>query len=111
MEAFVEEVINETMGTSHRRWAQLVLAMTIGAVGALWLTRRTSAQEAAESPTSITPVGDLGAPGPSGPPTGAEQQQPPSGNRRWRNFDLIRPRRYVGTFKLWATPLGMRPPI
>ena len=43
MEAFVEEVINETMGTSNRKWALLLVAMLVGAVGALWLTRRSGA--------------------------------------------------------------------
>ena len=50
MEAFVEEVINETMGTSHRKWALLLVAMLVGAVGALWLTRRSGATESATAP-------------------------------------------------------------
>ena len=33
MEAFVEEVINETMGTSHRKWALLLVAMFVGRHG------------------------------------------------------------------------------
>ena len=53
MEAFVEEVINETMGTSHRKWALLLVAMLVGAVGALWLTRRSGATESA--PAEIEP--------------------------------------------------------
>ena len=55
MEAFVEEVINETMGTSHRKWALLLVAMLVGAVGALWLTRRSSATGSATAPAEIEP--------------------------------------------------------
>jgi hypothetical protein len=56
MEAFVEEVINETMGTSHRKWALLLVAMLVGAVGALWLTRRTGGTEPATAPAEIEPA-------------------------------------------------------
>ena len=55
MEAFVEEVINETMGTSHRKWALLLVAMLVGAVGALWLTRRSAATESATAPAEVEP--------------------------------------------------------
>ena len=55
MEAFVEEVINETMGTSHRKWALLLVAMLVGAVGALWLTRRSGATESATAPAGVEP--------------------------------------------------------
>ena len=55
MEAFVEEVINETMGTSHRKWALLLVAMLVGAVGALWLTRRSGGTESATAPAEIEP--------------------------------------------------------
>ena len=55
MEAFVEEVINETMGTSHRKWALLLVAMLVGAVGALWLTRRPGATGSATAPAEIEP--------------------------------------------------------
>ncbi len=53
METFVEEVINETMGTSNRKWALLLVAMLVGAVGALWLTRRSGATESA--PPEVEP--------------------------------------------------------
>jgi hypothetical protein len=53
MEAFVEEVINETMGTSHRKWALLLVAMLVGAVGALWLTRRSGGTGSATAPAEI----------------------------------------------------------
>ena len=55
METFVEEVINETMGTSHRKWALLLVAMMVGAVGALWLTRRSGATETTTAPAEIEP--------------------------------------------------------
>ena len=55
METFVEEVINETMGTSHRKWALLLVAMLVGAVGALWVTRRSGATETTTAPAEIEP--------------------------------------------------------
>ena len=57
MEAFVEEVINETMGTSHRKWALLLVAMLVGAVGALYLTRRSgaTATATATAPAEVEP--------------------------------------------------------
>ncbi|MET0578089.1 MAG: hypothetical protein ABW122_05480 [Ilumatobacteraceae bacterium] len=42
---FVDELIDETFGTSNKRWALVVCAVGAGALGALWLVgdRRRSA--------------------------------------------------------------------
>jgi hypothetical protein len=57
METFVEEVFNETIGTSNRKWAIVLVAMLVGAVGALWLTRRSGTSTSATGPAEIEPAG------------------------------------------------------
>jgi hypothetical protein len=39
--AILDEAIKETIGTSRKKWALVVVALAAGAMGALWLTRRT----------------------------------------------------------------------
>jgi hypothetical protein len=38
--AILDEAIKETIGTSRKKWALVVVALAAGALGALWLTRR-----------------------------------------------------------------------
>ena len=56
MTSFAEELIDESLGVSSRRWALLLLAAGIGVVAALWLTGRTRSQapEAASCPPEPT---------------------------------------------------------
>jgi hypothetical protein len=45
--AFAAEVIEEAIGTSRKKWALLIVALVAGAMGALWLVRRTRSAEPA----------------------------------------------------------------
>ena len=49
--AVVDEAIRETIGASPRKWGLVVVAIVAGALGALWLVRRTRAASA----TTIQP--------------------------------------------------------
>jgi hypothetical protein len=37
---FVDEVIEEAVGTSSKKWALILVAFVAGAIAAVWLTRR-----------------------------------------------------------------------
>jgi len=41
---FGEELVDEALGTSSKRWALLLLAVAVGAAIALWLTGRSHGQ-------------------------------------------------------------------
>ena len=49
--AFVDEAIDEAIGTSHKKWALIVVALIIGAAGALWFTRRGRSLESGMTPS------------------------------------------------------------
>jgi hypothetical protein len=53
--AFVEEAIEEAMGISPRKWALLLVAVAVGAIGALWLTRRARQAEPATTTAGDAP--------------------------------------------------------
>jgi hypothetical protein len=40
VEAILDEALKETIGTSHKKWALVLVALAAGAAGALWLVRR-----------------------------------------------------------------------
>jgi hypothetical protein len=63
MTRFGEELIDEALGTSSKRWALLLLAVAAGAAIALWLTGRSPAQAPeAEPPPKPTSADDEHAP-------------------------------------------------
>ena len=41
----LEEAIRETTGASSKKWALVVVAFVAGALGVLWLTRRSRSAE------------------------------------------------------------------
>ena len=55
MNAFIDEVIAETIGGSRKKWALLVVAFVAGAIGALWLVRRMRRAGPANAPTELAP--------------------------------------------------------
>ncbi len=48
--SFVEEVIDETVGRSSKKWALVLLALAAGALVALWLTRGSRSAETGDQP-------------------------------------------------------------
>jgi hypothetical protein len=62
--AFAAEVIKEAIGTSRKKWALLIVALVAGAMGAMWLVRRTRSVEpliAADGEQSATPHAESSA--------------------------------------------------
>ena len=53
--AIVEEALNEAVGKSSKKWALIVLALVVGAMVALLISRRTrSLEPAAQADTETT---------------------------------------------------------
>jgi hypothetical protein len=51
--AVVDEAIRETIGTSSKKWALVVVALVVGAVGALLLVRRARTAESTLAPVDV----------------------------------------------------------
>ena len=49
VKAVLGEAVEEAVGKSHKKWALVLVALVVGAIGAIWLTSRAGA---AESPTT-----------------------------------------------------------
>jgi len=50
--AVVDEALREAIGTSHKKWALVVVAFVAGAIGAAWLIRRARSAEPAITPAT-----------------------------------------------------------
>jgi hypothetical protein len=62
MTRFGEELIDEVLGTSSKKWARLLLAVGVGAAIALWLTGRSHDQTREVTPPEPTSAEDERAP-------------------------------------------------
>ncbi len=51
--AVLDEAIRETVGTSSKKWALVVVALVVGAMGAFWLVRRARSVEPALAPVEV----------------------------------------------------------
>ena len=51
--AVIDEAIMETIGTSSKKWALVLVALVVGAMGAFWLVRRTRSAEPAAVPVEV----------------------------------------------------------
>jgi hypothetical protein len=60
MTGFKEEVANEVLGHSSKRWGLLLLAVLVGATAAFWLTNRTRPAAIDDAPTPAEPADDAG---------------------------------------------------
>ena len=50
----LDEAIMETIGTSRKKWALVVVAFVAGALGVLWLTRRAHSHRPATVPADAS---------------------------------------------------------
>ena len=53
--AVLDEALMETIGASRKKWALLVVAFVAGALGAVWLARRTRSARSASVPVDVPP--------------------------------------------------------
>lgn len=53
VEAILDEALKETVGTSSRKWALVLVALVVGAMGAFWLVRRARSPEPAAAPVDL----------------------------------------------------------
>ena len=60
MTGFKEEVANEVLGRSSKRWGLLLLAVLVGASAAFWLTNRTRPAAVETAPSPAEPAADAG---------------------------------------------------
>ena len=60
MDNFTEELINETIGKSSRKWALVVFALVVGALGALVLNRRAQRRALATKQADHPVTDDVG---------------------------------------------------
>ena len=56
MNSFVEEAIDEVVGTSRHKWALIVVALLAGATAAFWLTNRGHGRDAAVTGSDDEPT-------------------------------------------------------
>ena len=56
MNSFVEEAIDEALGTSRHKWALIVVALVAGATAAFWLTNRGHGRNAAVTGSDDEPT-------------------------------------------------------
>jgi hypothetical protein len=45
--AILDEALKETVGASSKKWALVLVALVVGALGAFWLVRRARSPEPA----------------------------------------------------------------
>jgi hypothetical protein len=48
--AILDEAVKESVGISSKKWALVLVALVVGALGALWLVRRSGRSEPAAEP-------------------------------------------------------------
>ena len=53
VDAILDEALNETIGTSSKKWALVLVALVVGAMGAFWLVRRARSPEPAAAPVAL----------------------------------------------------------
>ena len=51
--AVLDEAINEAIGLSRKKWALVLVALAVGAIGACWLLRRDRSVPAEVSPAAV----------------------------------------------------------
>ena len=49
----VDEAIREAIGTSSKKWALVLVALVVGALGAFWLIHRTRSAPSAAAPVEV----------------------------------------------------------
>ena len=51
--AILDEALKETVGISSKKWALVLVALVVGAMGAFWLVRRTRSPGSAAAPVDL----------------------------------------------------------
>jgi hypothetical protein len=51
--AILDEALKETVGISSKKWALVLVALVVGAMGAFWLVRRARSPEPAAAPVDL----------------------------------------------------------
>jgi len=54
--AILEEAFKEAIGTSSKKWALVLVALVVGAMGAFWLVRRALSAELTDPPADVNPT-------------------------------------------------------
>ena len=52
-DAILDEALKEAVGISSKKWALVVVALVVGAMGAFWLVRRARSAEPAVEPVDV----------------------------------------------------------
>jgi len=56
MSGFSQELVDETLGASSKRWALIVVGLVAGALGAWWLSGRAGPRSVIDGRPSIVPT-------------------------------------------------------
>ena len=51
--AILDEALKEAVGISSKKWALVLVALVVGAMGAFWLVRRARSAEPAAAPVDV----------------------------------------------------------